>query len=221
VGVSSEPGESPEEGLERFVPTGGRVVGVVGLVMAAAFVVLWALDRDSVPAPVAAGALVAGVLVWAALLRPRVAVSHETLFLRNMLETVQIPLAAVDELVVRQVLAVRVGNRKFVSPALGRRLRKLIKAPRPTGLLMPALPERMDDPVGGPTEVRAPTSIDYVDHVEGRIRERVDQARSRHGVTRYSDEAAALARDVRRVPAWPEIGALVLTAGLFVLTLIL
>jgi hypothetical protein len=220
VGVAREPGESPEEDVEHFAPTGGRVVGVVGLVLAAGFAVLWALDRDAVPAPVPAGALVAGVLVWAALLRPRVSVSRETLFLRNMLETVHVPLAAVDELVVRQVLAVRVGDKKFVSPALGRRLRKLMKAPPVSMLLMPALPERMDDPVGGPTEVRAPTSIDYVDHVEGRIRERIDQARARHGVTRYSDEAEALARDVRREPAWPEIGALVLTTGLFVLTLV-
>lgn len=220
--MASEPGESPEEGLERFAPTGGRVVGVLGLVMAAAFVALWALDRDAVPAPVATGALVGGVLVWAALLRPRVSVSRETLHLRNMLETVHVPLAAVDELVVRQVLAVRVGERRFVSPAVGRKLRKVMRAPRPTPLLGPAVPDSMDDSLG-PTSasVRAPTTIDYVDHVEGRLRERIAEARTRHGVTRYSDEAEALARDVRRAPAWAEIGALVLATALFVLTLLL
>ncbi len=219
--MADEPGESPEEGLERFAPTGGRVVGVVGLVMAAGFVVLWALDRDAVPAPVAAGALVAGVLVWAALLRPRVSVSRETLFLRNMLETVHVPLAAVDEIVVRQVLAVRVGDRKFVSPAVGRKLRKVMRAPRPAPMLGPSVPDAIDDGLG-PTSVseRIPTDIDYVDHVESRLRERIAEARTRHGVTRYSDEAEALAREVRREPAWPEIAALVVTATLFVLTLV-
>jgi hypothetical protein len=210
--VVSEPGESPEEGLEHFVPTAGRVTGVLGLLVAAGFVVLSLVARDDVPAAVGAGALVAGVLVW---------VSTETLHLRNMLETIHVPLAAVDELVVRQVLVVRVGEKKLVSPALGRRLRKLMRAPRPTTLLMPALPERMDDPIGGPTEARPPTDIDYVDYVEGRLRDAIDKARSRHGITRYSDEAEALARDVRRQPAWAEIAALVLVAGLFVLSLFL
>jgi hypothetical protein len=220
--VASEPGESSEEDLEHFPPTGGRVVGVAGLVLAVGFVVLWVLDRDAVPAPVAAGAVVGGVLVWSSLLRPRVSVSRETLHLRNMLETVHVPLAAVDELVVRQVLALRVGEKKFVSPAVGRKLRKVIRAPRPTPMLAPPLPDTMDDAVGpASAPERAPTEIDYVDHVEGRIRERIAEARTRHGVRAYSDEAAALARDVRREPAWPEIAALVLTTALFVVTLVL
>lgn len=220
--ASSEPGGSSGEDLESFAPTGGRTFGVLGLVMAAGLVVLWALDRDAVPAAVPAGALVGGVLVWAALLRPRVSVSRETLHLTNMLETVHIPLAAVDELVVRQVLALRVGEKKFVSPAVGRKLRKVMRAPRPTPMLAPPLPDTMDDAVGpASAPERAPTEIGYVDHVESRIRERIAEARTRHGVTRYSDEAEALARDVRREPAWSEIVALVLTTGLFVLTLLL
>jgi hypothetical protein len=226
VAVVSEPGESsaegPEEGLEHFVPTGGRIMGILGLVLVAVVLVLWALDRGAVPAPVAAGALVGGVLVWASLLRPRVSVSRETLHLRNMLETVHVPLAAVDELVVRQVLALRVGERKLVSPAIGRKLRKVVRAPRPTPLLAPPLPDTMDDAVGpSSAPERAPTEIDYVDHVESRIRERIAEARARHGVRAYSDEAAALAREVRRERAWPEIVALVLTTASFVLTLVL
>ena len=125
--MPSEPDESAEEAVERFVPTGGRVTGVVGLVMAAGVIVLWLVDPDSVPAAVAAGALLGGVLVWASLLRPRVSASRETLFLRNMLETIHIPLAAVDELVVRQVLTVRVGEKKYVCPAVGRKLRKVMR----------------------------------------------------------------------------------------------
>jgi hypothetical protein len=210
------------EDLEHFAPTGGRIVGVLGLVMAAGFVALWALDRDGVPAPVAAAALVGGVLVWASLLRPQVSVSRDTLHLRNMLETVHVPLAAIDELVVRQVLAVRVGDKKFVSPAVGRKLRKVMRAPRPGQIFLPNLPEKIDDGFG-PAEAseRPPTDVDYVDHVEGRLRERIAEARSRHGVRAYSDEAEALARHVRRQPSWPEIIALALSTALFVVTLVL
>lgn len=219
--MASEPGESREDGLEHFVPTGGRVVGVVGLVMAAGFVAVWVWDRDAVPASVAAGGLLGGILVWASLLRPRVSVSHETLHLRNMLETVHVPLAAIDELVVRQVLAVRVGEKKFVSPAVGRKLRKVMRAPRPTPMLAPPLPDTMDDAVGPVAATdRVPTTIDYVDHVEGRIRDRLAEARSRLGVRAYSDEAEALARDVRRQPAWPEIAAIAAAAVLLVLTVL-
>jgi hypothetical protein len=214
--------ESPEDGLEHFAPTGGRVMGVLGLVMAAAFVGLWALNPDDVPAAVAAAALVGGVLVWASLLRPRVSVSRETLHLRNMLDTVRVPLAAIDELVVRQVLMVRVGDKKFVSPAVGRKLRKVLRAPRPGQIFLPTLPDRMDDALGPPdASERVPTTVDYVDHVEGRLRERVTEARTRHGVRAYSDEAEALARDVRRDPAWLEIAALGVAVLLLVVTLVL
>jgi hypothetical protein len=209
------------EDLEHFAPTGGRIVGFLGLVLAAGLVGVWALDPDGVPASIAAAALVGAVLVWASLLRPRVSVSRDTLHLRNMLETVHVPLAAIDELVVRQVLAVRVGDKKFVSPAVGHKLRKVMRAPRPGQIFLPDLPEKMEDALG-PAEAaeRPPTTVDYVDHVENRLRERVAEARSRHGIRAYSDEAEALAGDVRRMPAWPEIIALVLGTALLVLTLV-
>ena len=189
--------ESREDGLDHFPPTGGRVHGVVGLVMAAGFLGMWALDRDDVPDPLAAAALVGGVLFWAALLRPRVSVSRETLHLRNMLETVHLPLAAIDELVVGHVLMLRVGDKKFVSPAIGRKPREVRRVARP-----------------------GPTTVDYVDHVEGRLRSLVADARTRHGVGACSDETKAPALGVRRDPAWPEIVALGAAILLFVLTLV-
>jgi hypothetical protein len=218
--VPSEPDESAEEAVEHFAPTGGRITGVVGLVMAAGVVVLWLVDRDSLPAAVAAGAVLAGVLVWASLLRPRISASRETLFLRNMLETIHVPLAAVDDLMVRQVFTVRVGEKKYVCPAVGRKLRKVMRAPRAAPLLSPSMPDDLQvDPSSEPD--RPATDIDYADHVEERVRDLVADARERHGIRRYSDEAEALARDVRRRPAWPEIAALVLSAGILVATLVL
>ena len=139
-----------------------------------------------------------------------------------MLETIRIPLAAVDELVVRQVLTVRVGDRKFVSPAVGRKLRKVMRAPRAAPILGPDVPDAMEDALGPtPDSEHVSTEIDYADHVEDRLRDLVAEARVRHGITRYSDEAEALAREVRREPAWLEIAGLVGSAGLLVLVVLL
>lgn len=213
------PVSAPEDGLEHFVPTGGRITGILGLVVVGVVVVLWVVDRDNVAAPVVTGALLAGVLFWASLLRPRVSASSETLVLRNMLETIHIPLAAIDELAIRQVLAVRVGDRRFVCPAVGRKLRKLMHRPRISQLFGPTLPD-LEEPAGTTSGTeKAPTDIDYADHVEQRLRHLVDEARTRHGVRPYSDQAEALAAGVRREPSWPEIGALAGTGLLFVAAL--
>lgn len=211
------------EDIEHFAPTGGRITGVLGVLLAVAVLVTGVVQPGEVIAPVMVGAALGGLISWAALLRPRVSASAETLHLRNMLETIEIPLAAVDELVVRQVLAVRVGEKKFVCPGLGRRLRKMVKgaAASPTPLFLPDVPASMPDALGpsGRTSKRT-TSVDYVDHVESRLHDLVREARTRHGVTRYSDEALALAATVRRRPAWPEIGGLAVGGLVFVLTLV-
>lgn len=213
--------DEPAGAVERFRPTSGRIPGGLAVLLAAAVVVVSVVRPADVTAPVTAGAVLGGVLAWAALLRPRVSASNESLYLTNMLETVEIPLAAVDELVVRQVLVVRAGERTFRSPALGRRLRKVLGAGRPKQLLGPGLTDAVSDELDTSGASPTPTLVDYADHVEARLRELVEDARSRRSVRRYSDEAHALAEQVRRRPAWPEIGALVLTAVVFVLTLVL
>ena len=124
-----------------------------------------------------------------------------------MLETIHIPLAAVDELVVRQVLTVRVGEKKYACPAVGRKLRKVMRVPRPAPLLGPRVTDEMVDDLAKATDhalgpssepERPKTDIDYADHVEDRLRDLVAEARERHGIRRYSDEAEALGP--RRTP---------------------
>lgn len=215
--MSGESLDEPSGALVQFAPTSGRVLGVLGIVVSAAVVVLGIVDPGDVIAPVMIAAAAAGVVAWAALLRPRVSVNARTLYLRNMLETVEVPLAAIDEVVIRQVLAVRVGEKKFVSPSIGRKLRKMIKAPRPAQLMMPDVPESMPDVLGpAPEAPRTQLVVDYADHVESTLRGLVEDARLRQGITRYSDEALALAADVRRRPAWLEIGALTALVVAFV-----
>lgn len=190
-----------EEPVERFRPTSGRILGVIALVIALAVVVIGVVDREAgFSAPVVAAAVVIGVLVWSAMLRPKVWVTQQDLVLRNMLHTVCIPLAAIEQVAVRQVLAVSAGEKRFVSPAIGRNWRQAFRANR---------------------AARQPTAVEsYPVFVEERIAQLAEDARARSGVTLLSDEQLVLAEGVRRTWAWPEIVALALASLAFVVTLV-
>lgn len=188
-----------EEAVERFQPTSGRILGVVGLVLAASVVVLGLLNRDrGFPLPIVTAALAGAVLVWQTMLRPRVWVTPDDLVMRNMLHTAWIPLAAIERVVVRQVLAVSAGEKRYVSPAVGRPWRQSVKAGRATGT--------------------KDVAQSYPDFVEERISRLAEDARAKAGVQLLSDEQLALASGVRRAWAWPEVVALVVTTVLFVVS---
>jgi hypothetical protein len=161
--------------------------------------VLGLLNHDQgFPLPVVAAALMGAVLVWAAMLRPRVWATPEDLVMRNMLHTAWIPLAAIERIVVRQVLAVSAGEKRYVSPAIGRSWRQTVKAGRTPGT----------------KEV----AQSYPDFVEERISRLAEDARTRAGVGMLSDEQLALASGVRRAWAWPEVVALVVSVLFFVVS---
>jgi hypothetical protein len=209
IDVTPEGGPVPQSAtdpaVERFRPTSGRLSGVLALLLAAAILGIAVVDpEDGFSAPLTAVALLVAVLAWSAMLRPALWVTEHHLVMRNMLETVHIPLAAIEELAVRQVLAVRVGDRRYVSSVVGRPLRKVLRH-RP----------RVVDPAKPPTEVA------YPDFVEDRVRELADRARDRAGVRRGSDEQLAIAADVRREPAWVPIGLIAVSLVGVVLTLAL
>lgn len=192
-----------EEQTERFTPTSGRFMGVIGLALAALVVGVGLVDREAGVADwVIAAAAAGGVLVWAALLRPRISLVGQELELRNMTETVTIPLAAIEELAVRQLLVVRAGDKRFLSPALGKSRRQLVRAGTVGGGIGGAIGKLRSTPSD------ARTNVNYPDFVEERIRQRMDDARSLRGVRPGSAEQLALASDVRRQPAWAEIVAL-------------
>ncbi|MEV7430622.1 MULTISPECIES: hypothetical protein [unclassified Nocardioides] len=198
--------QGPGEVTESFRPTSGRVSGVLGLLAALGAVVLGVTERYD--AAVVVGAVFFGVLVWAATLRPRVLVAHGRLVLRNMLETVTIPLAAVEELGVRQVLAVRAGEKRYVSPAIGQTLRSTLQT-------------RASSTPGGTDPDLGTPGPSYADIVEMRIRQLVDEDRTARGIRRSSPEVTALAAEVRRTPAWAEIVLLAVTFVGFLVTLVL
>lgn len=191
--------------VERFHPTSGRVSGWLALVLGAvvALAGLAYLD-DGFPAWVAAAGLLVAVLAWASMLRPALWATGEHLVMRNLAETVHIRLAAVEELAVRQVLAVRAGDRRHVSTVLGRTWRKAIVT-RGSG------PQ-----ADGPTEGMA-----YVDWAEHRLHELVDAARTRAGVRSGSKEQLALPDQVRREPAVVPVALVAIAVVLLVLSLVL
>lgn len=172
----------------RFRPTSGRILGIVAVMGSAVVLVIAVADPGAVPAPLAAAVGLFGVLAWASMLWPLVSLNAEHLVLRTMVEHQRLPLAAIEELAVRQVLAVRVGDKRYVSSALGRPLRKTIRGGKPKDDAAPA------------------GEVDYVDHVEQQIRARMEQARATAGVGLLSDEQLVLAAGVRREPAWLPIG---------------
>ncbi len=186
------------EGIEKFQPTNGRVVGVLGL---AAVLVLMTLGAIEGYPMWGVGLLaVVGVLTWAAVLRPGVQIADDKLVLRNMFVTQAVPLGAIEEVAVRRVLVIRAGDRRYVSPVISRSLRQTLR------------PKRRDLAGGGLVDegpdLVALAARSYPDFVEGRIRVAAADHRDRLGIKGLSDQQDALARDVRHDLAWPELGAL-------------
>ncbi|MBZ5741351.1 hypothetical protein [Nocardioides mangrovi] len=200
---------------ERFPPTSGRIIGWLGVVTTAvifvAAVVAWSPDTALGVALLAA---LGGVLSWASLLRPAVWATGDELVLRGMFQTDRIPLAAVDRVVITQVLAVWAGDKRYVSPAIGHSARDVIYARRRPGGLEQ---QGMDELQAQASAISAGARGAYQAHVEERIRHLADEARTRAGVRRGSPEQEALASGVRRTWAWPElVGSVVLVLAFVV-----
>ena len=162
---------------------------------------------DGFPAWVGGVALLVGVLSWAAMLRPALWVTEEHLVMRNLAETVHIRLAAVEELAVRQVLAVRAGDRRCQHGA-GPHVAQVDDVPR-----RPVVPPESG---AGPHE-----GMRYVDWAEHRLRELVDAARDRAGVTAGSEEQRAMPDAVRREPALLPLALIGVAAVLMAVSLFL
>src|SRR6478735_5801527 len=191
--------------VERFRPTSGRFSGWAALLLSAVLVVAMVVYvDDGFPVWVGGVALLVGVLAWAAMLRPALWATDEHLVMRNLAETVHIRLAAVEELAVRQVLAVRAGDRRLVSTVLGRTWRK--------AMLSRGAPSSGDGPHEG---------MRYVDWAEHRLRELVDAARDRAGVAAGSEEQRALPGAVRREPATMPLALIAVAAVLMVVSFFL
>lgn len=181
-----------EEVVERFRPTSGRITAALGLVLAGAVVVVGLVELDrGFPEWLIAVAVLGAVLTWASMLRPALWATREQLVMRNMLDTVHIPLAGIESWTVRQVLVVLADDRRFVSTVLGRSWRRVALGSR-----------RAKTQADG----RQVTELPYVDWAEQRLAQLVDDARAAAGVRVGTKAQIALGAGVRREPAWLPIG---------------
>lgn len=199
-----------QQPVEQFHQTSGRVTAILVLLLAGVVVVVGVADPGSVSVAVVAGALLAAVLAWASMLRPALWVAGEQLVMRNMLETVHVPLAAIEQLAVRQVLALRAGDKRYVSTVVGRPWRKAVRTRRPGRAAAQS----------EPAEDASPGGLSYADFVEERLHLLMEQARTRAGVRALSDEQVALAAGVRREPALLPIGLALVAFVVFVAALV-
>lgn len=191
----------------RFRPTSGRIMGCLAVLGALVVVGIAIADSDAVPAPLLGGAILFGVLAWATMLWPALAVTREHLVLRTMLEHQHLPLAAIESVAVGQVLAVRVGDKRYVSTAVSKPWRKAVSANR-------------RDKRADPATSKPAGEVPYADYVENEIRARMDRAREVSGVALLSDEQLALASGVRRRPAWLPIGLMAASVLALVVTIL-
>lgn len=179
--------------VERYHETGSRILGVLGVVLSVvAGLGIVSGGVSGIDVALLGGAVLVAALSWAALIRPEVRLTGDEVVLRNMLETVRIPLASVDEIHVSRVLAIRAHGQRFVSPAVSRPMHE------------------MRGGRGGRRAREGAVPVRLPDFVEERIRARVDGAIS-----------GELAPYVRREPAWAEIGLLVLSVLMLVAGLVL
>ena len=193
-----------DEQVERFTVWSSRIVGVVGLVTVAVVVLLGVTGAggDYHPAVYAVCGLI-GVVIWVAIIRPEVAIAGDRLVLRNPLNKVGIPLAAIEQIAVRRWLAVKVGDRTLTNAGISRSRRQGVRD------------DQRKDVTG--IEIAA---LSYGAIVERRIQRQAQEARDRQGIKIYSDEQLALAADVRRTWAWPEIAALAVLSVAAVVTMV-
>lgn len=196
-----------------FGSSSGKVMGVLTVGTALLVAALALLDRHGRPAyELVALAVFVGALGWAAMLRPALSIVRGRLVLRNMLQTVTVPLEAIQSVDVRQVLVVRAGDRKITSSAISRSRRQLSRDTRPAGMggsmlgsMLPTFGSEPDVPV-----------YSYGLLVEEQLRARVTSARDVAGIANRSKEQEALAEQIESRPAVVEIAVLLVSLVAFV-----
>ena len=211
------------EEIERFRPTNGRFMGVLGLALCAFVAAVFVVSESAhVAVPGVVACAFAAVFVWLVMLRPSVSASTTELYLKTLFWNVAIPLASVETVLVRRYLLVRSGGRKYICPAISRSLRKTVRTEMKWGgspqILTPGLSE--ERLAGGAIQTEVDHDLAYPDFVEQRIAHLAADDRARRGIAERSEEEYELGSQVVRRPAWLEIAVLAVLAVAFVVALV-
>jgi hypothetical protein len=211
-----------DDELERFRPTNGRLTGGLGLLLCAFVgVVLVVYEPAATAVPGVIGCAFAAVFIWVVMLRPSVAASSAELRLRTLFETVSIPIASVDTVVVRRYLLVRAGGRKYLCPAISRPLRKTVRTEMKWGGHQFLQPGVSEERLGGVQTEVSRYELAYPDFVEQRIAQLAARDRARRGIEERSEEEYELGSQVVHRKAWLELGLLAVLAVAFVVALVI
>lgn len=191
-----------------FGPSSGVLVGWSGLVLCVVLGAAFATGSSAlVGARWALGAALVATLIWCVMLRPQIVIqAPEQLVLRNMISTWQVPLAGVEQVVIRALTSVHTAEGKYDAVAVGKP-RKRRSTGRFLGLgPMPGTPPRVPE-------------------VASRPRTPADRAEVVTTLILGAAEAARLAghepTPVRRIWAVPELAAIGSLAIALAVTLVL
>jgi hypothetical protein len=171
---------------EWLTTTSGTISGWMGVAAGLVAAVLGIIGSAPIWVPLG---LAIALVCWLILLRPRVGIEPHDLILRGTFSTARIPLASVRTIVIRQMLVVNVGERRFTNPSIGRPLREVRVRPG-----------------------ESPRANPGVDHIEALIQSHVSEARSMAAKRAERGAAPTGPTEVRIERAWPEIGAAVFLA---------
>lgn len=201
------------------------MLGYSSLAVIAGLLVFIAVDvHTTTGLRLATGLLFAAVAIWVTQLRPRATAYADVLHLRNSLRDSTVPLAAIEEVSVRRMLNVWVGERRYVCIGIGTPLRRMVKGSgRGASSLLGF--DRLEDYTERSTPLLPDQSaMTYPEFVELKIADLVRDAKqaaaSRGGPAGGSAEEA-VTTPPRHSWAWPEIIALAGTGLAFVLSLVL
>ena len=165
----------------------------------------------------------AAVVVWAAMLRPGVSATADELRMRTLFESVTIPLAAIDAVLVRRYLLVRAGGNRYICPAISRPLRKTVRSEMKWNggpqVLAPGAAITKDATRSPPSRSSGQGDIAYPDFVEQQIRT-WPTTRAARGIEERSEEEYELGSQAVRRNAWPVIGGLAVLGAAFVVALV-
>lgn len=200
--------------MERFKPTNGLLVGWFGLAFAAAVVVYCTVAVHTLTGlRVALAAVVCGTGVWMIQLRPRATAYPHQLLLRNAVRDTAIPLAAIEEVSVRQTLRVYTADRRYDCIGIGASMRELLGVRRRTPPSLLGEGRMLEFSRKHERASTAETGATYEAFVVNRIGELVEREKQ-------AAPAAPTAR-VRREWAWPELALLAAGGIAFALTFLL
>ncbi len=166
--------------LERFAPSGLRVLGLAGLVALGVLIGLLLAGGDVRKSiDVLVVLVTVALFCWVALVRPAVHAYEDHLLLRNLLRDIEVPWHLIDSVRVSQTLRVEAGDRVWHGVAISRSARTEMRA------------QRAARPPGGATVGSSASQVyapEYTDFVADRIRhlatEHAEVSRRRPHVTR-------------------------------------